>query len=274
MSARKSLKESPAATTGQAADHEQVSRLYPSLPNASRFEVCLPLGDAVEKLHAEKSACHRLGLPADAQPEESVSTYERLKVLEEQNKELLAINKKWAKEYRVMEHYYREKIQHLKALQPSGLSEGEEEEERDVEFFKKEERGKAERQTGGDAADELRAQNRTLTRRGARQQEEIRRLNKALEEALLTSRQLGGSSETPQDVWKHQVELYKDDFMRERKDREKLKAKYLELEKRYRKAHSELSALRSQVPSPRPVHCCSCASRAKQSNWEANQPST
>ena len=89
-------------------------------------------------------------------------------------------------------------------------------------------------------AQELRLQNSTLTRRGQHQREEIQRLNKvrllllqtqtvlhvrhtsvleghnssndvlvqALEEALQTSQPLGGSSETLQDIWKHQVSFH------------------------------------------------------------------
>lgn len=44
-----------------------------------------------------------------------------------------------------------------------------------------------------------------------------------------------------------QAEIYKEDFLTERKDREKLKEKYLELENRFRKARNELHVLRSQV---------------------------
>ncbi|XP_037550184.1 TNFAIP3-interacting protein 1 [Nematolebias whitei] len=264
------LKESPTKPT-----NKQVSRLYPSLPGTNRAEACLPLGNA--GAHPESRP---VDFPADTQSEMPVSTYERMKteifLLEEQNKELLTINKKWAKEYRTMEQFYREKVQHLKVMQHNGHSDEEksDEEERHVVFFPKEEKVKTDRQSGGDEADELRARNITLTRRGRHQQEEIRRLNKALEEALLTSQQLGGSSEMPQDIWKHQAELYKDDFSRARKDREKLKAKHLELEKKYKKIHSELNVLKSQVKMARPAHCCSCTNLAKYSNWEVDQPRT
>lgn len=44
-----------------------------------------------------------------------------------------------------------------------------------------------------------------------------------------------------------QAEIYKEDFLKERKDREKLKGKYLEVEKRLKKTHNELHVLKSQV---------------------------
>lgn len=44
-----------------------------------------------------------------------------------------------------------------------------------------------------------------------------------------------------------QAEVYREDFLKERSDREKLHGRYLELEKKYRKACRELRALRPQV---------------------------
>ncbi|KAF7213555.1 TNFAIP3-interacting protein 1 [Nothobranchius furzeri] len=229
------------------------NRLYPALPSLKRLEFCLPVGSSSEK-RPTFAESHPESLLEDKPSEEPLGSSERMKaeilVLEEQNKELLAINKKWAKEYRTMEQYYKNKVQHLKEVSIQSEEEKSDEEERE----------NTDRRT---EVAELRARNTTLTHRGQHQQEEIRRLNKALQEALLTSQQLGdGGSETPQDIWKHQAETYKDDFMKERKDREKLKSKFLELEKRYRKVHSELFAYKSQVTTT-PVHCCSCTNRAK-----------
>lgn len=44
-----------------------------------------------------------------------------------------------------------------------------------------------------------------------------------------------------------QAEVYKEDFLKERKDRVKLKEKYLEQEKKFQKVHSELHVLKSKV---------------------------
>ncbi|KAF3836292.1 hypothetical protein F7725_028850 [Dissostichus mawsoni] len=157
-------------------------------------------------------------------------------ILEEQRQELLCINEKWAKEYRTMVRYYKERVQDLKTLlQHDPLA---------VEICEGgkntgEEVLKAEKE-----AEELRAQNNTLTRRGQHQHEEILRLNK----------------------------VYKEDFLRERRDREKLKEKNLEQESKYRKVHSELRVLKSQVArTPQPVLECTCTNRATTPNWEVRE---
>ncbi|KAJ3611760.1 hypothetical protein NHX12_021774 [Muraenolepis orangiensis] len=80
----------------------------------------------------------------------------------------------------------------------------------------------------------LRVQNAHLASRGQHQREEIRRLNQALHEAIEGHGVCGQSREHPHDeVWKHQAEVYKEDFLKERKDREMLKDKLLEMEKSY-----------------------------------------
>ncbi|KAM4719072.1 uncharacterized protein FYW61_016630 [Anableps anableps] len=274
-SVHKNTGDSLPEKTSEAVEHKQTHRLYPTLPNINRFEVCLPLGSSEEKLCAA-SECHNM--QRDTQVEEPVSGYyamkEQILILEQQNKELLAINNKWAKEYRTMVQYYKKKVQFLKALKNDGLSEEErsDEDERPATFCKKEMPGKTglttELRTSEEETAELRAQNQTLTRRWQQQQEEIRRLNKVLEETLQRSQPLEMSSETLQDIWKHQAEVYKEDFLRERRDREKLKGKTLELEKRYKKVHDELRVFKSQVTLAQPVHCCSCTKQAKHPDWE------
>ncbi|XP_062297390.1 TNFAIP3-interacting protein 1-like [Scomber scombrus] len=181
-------------------------------------------------------------------------------IMEKQKQELLSINERWAKEYRIIVQYYQDKVRDLKALLQHNNFHSKEEETH-IALFKKsnvktviEEEStqagnsdvnaevlRAERE-----AKELRAHNSTLTRKGLHQQEEIKRLNKALEETFITTKPLAASNETLQDVWKHQAEIYKEDFLKERKDREILKGKCLELEKGLRKAHKEVHVLKSQ----------------------------
>uniref|UniRef100_A0A3P9K5X5 TNFAIP3 interacting protein 3 n=1 Tax=Oryzias latipes TaxID=8090 RepID=A0A3P9K5X5_ORYLA len=246
-------------------------RLYPSLPNADRYEICLPVGSSREGLRFSGPKCKES--PNSSQ----VGLKAQIVLLEEQRKELLSINKKWAKEYRTMVQYYKEKVRYLKAvsLQDSSEEEAGDEGEKRVTFHVK----KADRRTGEgkaavvtaeeeEEAEELRLLNSTLTRRGQHQHEEIRRLNKALEEALCGSRPGGGNGETLPDIWKHQAEVYKEDFLKERSDRERLKEKYLELEKRSRKAQEELRLLKSQVIRMKPTHTCSCVNPAKSPAWD------
>ncbi|RVE58615.1 hypothetical protein OJAV_G00196030 [Oryzias javanicus] len=226
-------------------------RLYPSLPNTDRYEMCLPVGsspegselrfNAVVEEPTETPTCSRIRMKA------------QIVLLEEQRKELLLINKKWAKEYRAMVQHYKQKVRCLDAAQHLDSSD----EEKRVTFdLKKTGGGKA----AEEEAAELRLQNSSLTSRGQQQQQEIRRLNQALEEALCGS--------PHPDIWKHQAEVYKEDFLKERRDREILKEKYLELEKRSRKAQEELRLLKSQVTRVKPPPTCSCVTRATSPDWD------
>ncbi|KAM4534157.1 TNFAIP3-interacting protein 3-like [Odontesthes bonariensis] len=280
MSLHKSSMDRPPTRTPQSADIRQSHRLYPSLPNINRYEFCLPVGSSGEKL--QTAAEFRPHLLEDTQSEEvcDINMKAQILVMEEQKKELLSINKKWAKEYRTMSQYYKEEIRVLKALQHHDPSEEETSDEGEklntsreqlkvkTDTPTREGEVTSELLTAERETKELRLKNSTLTRRGQHQREEIQRLNKALEEALLTSQPLGGSSETLQDIWKHQADVYKEDFLRERKDREMLKDKYLELEKRFKKVRDELRVVKSQVTWTQPEHRCSCTNRAKCPNWE------
>ncbi|XP_062236091.1 TNFAIP3-interacting protein 3-like [Platichthys flesus] len=260
-------------------------RLYPSLPNVDSYDrrVGEKLPEAAEELRPERlhedKQSDMFGSDSDPRLEA------RMLILVEQRKELISINDRWAKEYETMVQFYREKVRLLKAALQQNHSPVEEglceEEEKDVTLC-----NKTKLKTCDEAdvnsqllkveqeARELRGQNCTLTRRGQHQSEEIKRLNKALEEAFLTSPPVEGRSETPQDVWKHQAEVYREDFLTERKDREKLKGKYLELENRFRNVRSELRVLKTQVTwtqTPQPGLERVGSNRVKLPNQPLNQ---
>nr|XP_020457917.1 TNFAIP3-interacting protein 1-like [Monopterus albus]XP_020457926.1 TNFAIP3-interacting protein 1-like [Monopterus albus] len=259
-------------------DVKQTHRLFPSLPNSERYDY------VAEKLHTPPEF-HPEGLVEVTQSgasavDNDIRMKAQILILEEQNQELLSINEKWAKEYRTMVQYYKDKVWDLKALLQ--LNHGHfkekvcEEGEMPVTSNKKVKFSTLERKQTGDVnseaekeAKELQVQNRTLTRRGQHQQEEIIRLNKALEEALQTTQPQGVSNETLQDLWKYQAEVYKEDFLKERGDKQKLKEKYLELKKRFLKVHTELCVLKSQVTwtrPPQPLLHCTGTNRAKSPN--------
>ncbi|XP_022604472.1 TNFAIP3-interacting protein 1-like [Seriola dumerili] len=286
MSLRENTMDRPQASKPVATDNKPTHRLYPSLPNIDRYDICL-LGHSTGEKPRTAAESHPDPVLGDRQSEvcaanSDVRMKAQILILEDQRHELLSINEKWAKEYRTMVQYYKEKVQDLKAL--LHFEQGTcEEEETQITLYKKQTfrtlKGE-DSKWSGDAdvqsellklekeAQELRAQNSTLTRRGQHQHEEIKRLNKAMKEVLLTTQPLGVSSETLQDLWKHQAEIYKEDFLTERKDREKLKDKYLELENRFRKARSELHVLKSQVTRtqpPQPVLECVCTAHP---HWE------
>ncbi|XP_061569449.1 TNFAIP3-interacting protein 1-like [Cololabis saira] len=266
-------------------DASQTHRFRPSQAHTDRYEVCLPVGSAADQ-RLTAAEFHPDVLRENTQLEEfsqssDVSLKTQILMMEEQRKELLSINKKWAKEYRTMVQYYKEKVQLLKALEQHDQSEEEtsDEQQKDVTLCKKL-RVKTDTWTGGEGevngefptaereAKALRLQNSSLTRRGQHQHEEIQRLNKALEEALLPTQPHGTNSETLQHIWKHQADVYKEDFLKERKDREKLHERYLELEKRFRKVHNELRVLKSEVTWNQPVQRCSCTNQAKGPNHQ------
>ncbi|CAJ1082630.1 TNFAIP3-interacting protein 1-like [Xyrichtys novacula] len=271
--------------------NKQISRLYPSLPHTDRFDAFVADQSVNFPLAAVSHADDQLEAPGASSGE--VRRKAQILILEEQKQELLSINEKWAKEYQTMRQYYKEKVEDLKALLQHDYSHCEEEacddEEMDKELTEKtryktlkdyivtwtrDADVSSELLKAKNEAKELRMQNNTLTRRGHQQAEEIRRLNKALEEAYEKNQPHDVSSETLQELWKHQAEVYKEDFLKERSDREKLKEKQLDLEKKYRKVHSELRALKSQmtwVQTPQTALECNCRTQAKGSNWEVHQ---
>ncbi|XP_041670462.1 TNFAIP3-interacting protein 1-like [Cheilinus undulatus] len=271
-----------------AAENKQTDRLYPSLPSVNRYDAFMADRSVEEKLNPA-AVFHSGSLPGNTQFDASVGSSEagwkaKILILEEQKQELLSINEKWAKEYRTMRQYYKEKVQDLKALLQHDYSQFEEElcerGDRNTKLkFKTLETNKS--TLTGDAdissellraekeAKELREQNNTLTRRGQHQNEEIKRLHKALEEALQKTQPLEMSPETLHEVWKHQAEVYKEDFLKERKDREKLKEKYWDLEKKYRKVYRELHVFKSQATqTPQQEPECHCTTPPKCPNWE------
>ncbi|XP_071387648.1 TNFAIP3-interacting protein 1-like [Centroberyx affinis] len=236
------------AMVSRESDNKQTDRLYPSLPNTERCEGVEPDRSIREKLLAD-AVDHPGRLLGDTQSEMSAANSDgtmkvQIAILEEQRRELLSINEQWAKEYQTMVQYYKEK---------SGNG--------DVtpELLRAEQE-----------AEQLRVQNSSLTRRGQHQHQEIRRLNKALEGALQTPLPVGEGSDTQEEVWKHQAQVYKEDFLKERRDREKLKGKHLELERRFRIVNTELHNLKVTPSSPQPVHKCTCTHRANQPTRDGN----
>ncbi|XP_056155673.1 TNFAIP3-interacting protein 3-like isoform X2 [Lampris incognitus] len=188
----------------------------------------------------------------------------QIAALEEQRRELLSINKKWSEQYQLMILFYKDKVQEMKALQQCDRYQERCEPGQNHGILQKNlkseiavENKECKQNQNGDVTFELlkteqeakllRARNNTLARREQHQHKEIRRLNKVLEDALQMSVSPQEGSETPQEIWKYQAEVYKEDFMKERQDRERLNEKHLELERRFRKVHSELRSIKSQI---------------------------
>ncbi|KAK1806438.1 hypothetical protein P4O66_004955 [Electrophorus voltai] len=87
----------------------------------------------------------------------------------------------------------------------------------------------------------------TLTSRGQQQEQEIRRLNKALTEVHKSSVCHQDDSQAGQNIWMHQAQVYKEDFLKERRDKDRLKEKYTELANRCKRIHAELHVAKAQV---------------------------
>ncbi|XP_057679769.1 TNFAIP3-interacting protein 3-like [Corythoichthys intestinalis] len=93
---------------------------------------------------------------------------------------------------------------------------------------------------------------------------ETKSLSKHLPEALesrLPSGTLKERETTPSDLWRHQAEVFKEDFAKERRDREELQHKYEELSKKLVSTRNELHHLKSQATWTRilhPVVECTC----------------
>ncbi|KAG7488328.1 hypothetical protein MATL_G00032650 [Megalops atlanticus] len=191
----------------------------------------------------------------------------RLGILETQKRELLEVNRKWDEQYQNMKKHYESKVMELrKKLAICDASAPEEEEcerkrtdleerllqaEQNTETVLKRnsvvsaELLEAERQTR-----RLRLQNATLTRRGQQQESEIRRLNEVLREALLSTQD---ETRTQVEVLTHQLQIYEEDFLKERADRRRLKERNAELEGRVAALHAELELARSQVTGTSPA---------------------
>ncbi|XP_036373668.1 TNFAIP3-interacting protein 1-like isoform X2 [Megalops cyprinoides] len=204
----------------------------------------------------------------------------RLGILETQKRELLEVNRKWDEQYRNMKKHYESKIMELRRKLAICDASAPEEEEPERKRTDLEERLlqaeqnteavlkrnsvvsadllEAERQTR-----RLRLQNATLTRRGQHQESEIRRLNEVLREALLSTQD---EARTRAEVLTHQLQIYEEDFLKERADRRRLRERNAELERRVAALRAELELARSQVtgtspaaPKPwRPAPCSGC----------------
>ncbi|ELK07622.1 TNFAIP3-interacting protein 3 [Pteropus alecto] len=107
----------------------------------------------------------------------------------------------------------------------------------------------------------LKESNALVNRKKEHYECEIKRLNKALQDALAIERssfpedRLGKSEEersheemrTEMEVLKHQVQIYEEDFKRERSDRERLNQEKEELQRINQTSQSQLNKLKSKI---------------------------
>ncbi|XP_041130223.1 TNFAIP3-interacting protein 3-like isoform X2 [Polyodon spathula] len=198
---------------------------------------------------------------------------QRIKILEKQRQELLEVNKKWDEHSKITKQRYEQKFSETKHTladchkHTADLEVERDQKQRDFDkklVLAKEmiEKKQEENERISIALQEakrqnqcLKEQNASLTRKKEHHECEIGRLNKALSEALRVSSRNAGREEmvTQIEVLQQQVQIYEEDFKKERCDRERLIKKNEELQ-------SELHVLKSQLaasPHISPPCCCS-----------------
>ncbi|KAL4635405.1 TNFAIP3-interacting protein 1-like isoform X1 [Arapaima gigas] len=203
------------------------------------------------------------------------AAHPRVADLEKHLQEVLNINKAWDKQYRRMKQHYDLKVQQLRdrlATCDRRATEVEEELERrqrdfeDEMLLAKETIECTEKRNSEISAQllesekqmrQLKLQQEDLATRGKQQGQEIRRLNKVLQDSLAEQ----DAVKTELEVLRHQAHIYKTDFKLERQDRERLKAENLGLEKVVARLCTQPSKLRSSVKGQQQP-LCSCANHA------------
>ncbi|XP_037684975.1 LOW QUALITY PROTEIN: TNFAIP3-interacting protein 3 [Choloepus didactylus] len=229
--------------------------------------------------HTEESTEHPECVQSSRKKNFTNSLEHKIRCLEKQRKELLEVNQKWDHQFRTMKELYERKVAELKMkLEASErfLSllekerhpcQRESERQRDLppDLMQREEKKK---ENLNEELHELKKENKLLKEKNAvvnRKKEhyecEIKRLNKALQDALKMecspfSKDCLGKSEmkcsheemrTQMEVLKHQVQIYEEDFKKERSDRERLNQEKEELQQINQTSQSQLNRLNSQI---------------------------
>ncbi|XP_027629474.1 TNFAIP3-interacting protein 3 isoform X1 [Tupaia chinensis] len=202
------------------------------------------------------------------------SLEQKIRCLEKQRKELLEVNQQWDQQFRSMKVLYERKVAELKTKldtaerrlntlemeQPQNQRHSDRQRSLAGDARQLEEK---EKESLNEELHELKKENRLLKEKNvlaSRKKEhyecEIKRLNKALQDALkmeyssVSEDCLGKCDEemrTEMEVLKQQVQIYEEDFKKERSDRERLNQEKEELQRINQTSQSQLSRLNSQI---------------------------
>ncbi|KAM4811630.1 TNFAIP3-interacting protein 3 [Urocitellus parryii] len=197
---------------------------------------------------------------------------QKIRCLEKQRKELLQVNQQWDQQFRSMKELYERKVAELRTrLRAAEGALGELESERRSQSAGGAARGprrEEERETLNEELQELKKENKLLKEKNAlamKKKEhyecEIQRLNKVLQDALKIEGvsspgdQRGmcpvecshAATRTEVEVLKQQVQIYEEDFRRERSDRERLSREKEELQRAHQASRAQLTRLSSQI---------------------------
>eukprot|EP00062_Callorhinchus_milii_P007214 gi/632948587/ref/XP_007889677.1/ PREDICTED: TNFAIP3-interacting protein 3 [Callorhinchus milii] len=205
----------------------------------------------------------------------------QITLLENQKKELLEVNKQWDQQFRNMKEQYEQKVlqlrQRLTTSQRSlddletKLAQKQREFDKKLLFAKtKLETAEKKKQALNAELDEskelntrLKEHNASVTKQKRYYEHEVDRLNKKLSEALAKQQvsflhhsfQSGESlrkassdeMRTQIEVLKHQVQIFEEDFQKERCDRERMNEEKEDLKKNIEHLQSKLTLLKAQV---------------------------
>uniref|UniRef100_H0WIU8 TNFAIP3 interacting protein 3 n=2 Tax=Otolemur garnettii TaxID=30611 RepID=H0WIU8_OTOGA len=206
------------------------------------------------------------------------SLEQKIKCLEKQRKELLEVNQQWDQQFRSMKELYERKVAALRMKldaaerllstpekeRPGSPREDERPRRRSPERLQREQK---EKESLNEELHELKKENKLLKEKNALENKkkehlecEIKRLNKALQDALKI--ECSSSPEdylrkseaccheemrTEMEVLKQQVQIYEEDFKKERSDRERLNQEKEELQQINQMSQSQLNRLTSQI---------------------------
>ncbi|XP_014640034.1 PREDICTED: TNFAIP3-interacting protein 3 [Ceratotherium simum simum] len=204
---------------------------------------------------------------------------QKIRCLEKQRKELLEVNQQWDQQFRSMKELYKRKVAELKmkldaaerclSTQEKERQQSQRESDRQRDLAReRRQREEKEKESLNEELHELKKENKLLKEKNAlanKKKEhyecEIKRLNKALQDALKIEcssfpEDCLGKSEmeccheemrTEMEVLKQQVQIYEEDFRKERSDRERLNQEKEELQQINKTSQSQLNKLNSQI---------------------------
>ncbi|KAL0594338.1 TNFAIP3-interacting protein 3, partial [Plecturocebus cupreus] len=235
---------------------------------------------------AESSTKHEECAESSTRKNLTNSLEQKIKCLEKQRKELLEVNQQWDQQFRSMKELYERKVAELQtklgAAEKFLSAREKERQQRRREDDRQRDRGRErttdrsrdrrqreekEKERLNEELHELKKENKLLKENNAlanKEKEhyecEIKRLNKALQDALnikcsfsedcLRKSRVEFCHEemiTEMEVLKQQVQIYEEDFKKERSDRERLNQEKEELQQINETSQSQLNRLNSQI---------------------------
>ncbi|XP_029797319.1 TNFAIP3-interacting protein 3-like isoform X2 [Suricata suricatta] len=228
---------------------------------------------------AESSTEHAEHDQSSSRKNLTSSLEQKIRCLEKQRKELLEVNQQWDQQFRSMKELYERKVAELKmkleaaerflSSQEKERLQSQRESDRLHDHTRQRlQREEKEKETLSEELHELKKENKLLKEKNAlvsKKKEhyecEIKRLNKALQDALKIEcssfpEDCLGKSElecrheemrTEMEVLKQQVQIYEEDFKKERSDRERLNQEKETLQQIIQTSQSELNRLNSQI---------------------------